>query len=114
MAQIFLEEIVYNILSYKRGIMNKTHDVIVLAEQFEKKIAAKAEYGGKGSFELPSSHKAAMKVTKGGSSCKNCRFVDAKNHSCKNKYYIEWNGGDSKLPDLELDEFCSDWWMPQK
>jgi hypothetical protein len=86
----------------------------ILADQFEKKIASQdGEYGGKGEFELPATHKAAMQVTKGGSSCKNCRFVDAENHACKNKYYIKWNGGDNKLPDLPLDEICSDWWEPR-
>jgi len=71
--------------------------------------AGKGEYGGKGEFELPDSHKAAMQVTKGGSCCKNCKYVDADKHECKNQYYIKWNGG-PKLPDLPLDEICSDWW----
>lgn len=96
--------------------MKNIRRLIVLADKFEKKIAAedsKEEYGGKGTFELPSSHKAAMQVTKGGSCCQNCKFVDAEKHACKNKYYIQWNGGDDKLPDLPLDEICSDWWEPQ-
>lgn len=89
----------------------------VLADKFALKIQANdssGEYGGKGEFELPSTHKAAMQVTKGGSSCKNCKFVDPENHACKNKYYIKWNGDSKKLPDLPLDEICSDWWEPQK
>ncbi len=92
----------------------------VLADYFEQKLATaedsekKGEYGGKGPFELPDTHKAAMQVTKGGSSCKNCIHVDAEKHECKSPYYVKWNGGDPKLPDLPLDEICSDWWEPQK
>ena len=93
--------------------MNSIKKLTVLAEDFETKLiaeAAKGEYGGKGPFELPKKHKAAMQVTKGGSSCQNCKFVNAGKHECKNKYYIKWNGGSKKLPDLPLDEICSDWW----
>lgn len=91
--------------------MNNIKRLIVLADHFEEKLAAnEGEYGGKGAFELPPTHKAAMEVTKGGSSCQNCRFVDAEKHACKNKYYIQWNGGDDKLPPLPLDQICSDWW----
>lgn len=95
--------------------MDNIKRLTVLADRFEEKLAAETQtnYGGKGSFELPASHKAAMQVTKGGSCCKNCRFVDAEKHACKNKYYIQWNGDDDKLPDLPLDEICSDWWEPQ-
>ena len=89
--------------------MKKVHKLLVLAEKFEKQ-ATEGEYGGKGKFELPDNHKAAIQVTKGGSCCKNCKYVDAENHACKNKYYIKWNGGSGKLPDLPLDEICSDWW----
>lgn len=94
--------------------MHNIKKLIILADDFEKKLAEnKGEYGGKGKFELPPEHKAAMQITKGGSSCANCRFVDAENHACKNKYYIQWNGGSDKLPDLPLDEICSDWWEPK-
>lgn len=94
--------------------MNNIKRLIVLADQFEQKIAAESqgEYGGKGPFELPSDHKAAMQVTKGGSCCKNCEYVNAEKHACKNQHYIKWNGGDDKLPNLPLDEICSDWWEP--
>lgn len=96
--------------------MSNLRRLIVLAETFARKLAAeeKGDYGGKGKFELPASHKAAMQVTKGGSSCSNCKHVDAENHACKSQYYIQWNGGDPKLPDLPLDEICSDWWEPQE
>lgn len=90
----------------------------VLADRLEDKLqnkepeksAADGEFGGKGKFELPPTHKAAMQVTKGGSCCKNCKFVDVENHACLNEYYIQWNGGSGKLPNLPLDEICSDWW----
>jgi hypothetical protein len=87
--------------------------LMVVSNFLEEKLkiyAETGEYGGKGKFELPDSHKAAIQVPKGGSCCQNCRFVDAQNHACKNTYYIQWNGGDDKLPDLPLDEICSDWW----
>lgn len=94
--------------------MKNVHKLLILAEKFNSKLALNGEYGGKGPFELPSNHKAAIQVTKGGSSCKNCKFVDAENHACTNKYYIKWNGGSGKLPDLPLDEICSDWWESKK
>lgn len=86
-----------------------TKRLLIFAEEVANKIEGK--YGGKGKFELPSNHKAAMQVTKGGSCCKNCKYVDAENHECNNKYYIQWNES-KKLPDLPLDEICSDWWEP--
>ena len=96
--------------------MSNLRRLTVLADTFARKLAAeegKGEYGGKGEFELPDNHKAAMQVTKGGSCCENCKHVDAENHACKSPYYIKWNGGDPKLPDLPLDEICSDWWEPK-
>jgi hypothetical protein len=96
--------------------MSKIHKLLVLADEYEKLATAseKGEYGGKGEFELPKSHVAAMQVTKGGSCCKNCKYVDAAKHECKNPHYIKWNGDDPKLPVLPLDEICSDWWEPKK
>lgn len=83
----------------------------VLAENFAAKLAEmENKYGGKGPFELPNNHKAALQVPKGGSCCANCKFVDAEKHECKSPYYIKWNGNDPALPDLPLDEICSDWW----
>jgi len=70
------------------------------------------QYGGKGPFNLPEDHVAAIQVPKGGSSCQNCRFVDVENHACNEPNYITWNGGDPSLPDLPLDEICSDWYSP--
>jgi hypothetical protein len=88
--------------------MKRSERLRVLENIF--KVAEKSEYGGKGPFNLPKNHKPFMKITKGGSSCKNCVFVNAEKHECNNKYYIEWNGGDKKLPESSLDEMCSDWW----
>lgn len=89
----------------------------VIADKFEEiliKEGKKGQYGGKGEFSLPKNHKAAMQVTKGGASCENCKFVNAAKHECKNKFYAVWNGGSKKLPDLPLDEICSDWWQSKK
>lgn len=69
------------------------------------------KYGGKGKFELPDSHEAAIRVPKGGSSCSNCRFVSADGKHCENHHWVQWNGGDNKLP-YPADEYCSDWFEP--
>lgn len=88
--------------------------LIVLADDFEKKLAAdKGEYGGKGGFELPPDHKAAMVLESGTFSCANCKFVNAEKHECNSDYYIKWNGGSKKLPDAPLDKICSDWFSPK-
>lgn len=71
-------------------------------------------YGGKGEFELPPDHKAAMVIKGGSFSCANCKFVNAEKHECNNPYYIKWNGGDKKLPDAPLRNICSDWFSPKK
>lgn len=54
----------------------------------------------------PADHKAAMKVTKGGSMCKNCEYVNGQ--KCTNEYFIKWNGSD--IIPAPTDEYCSDWW----
>ena len=96
--------------------MKEIKRLIVLANNFDSKASrpSKGEYGGKGKFELPTNHIAAIEVPEGGSCCANCKCVDAENHECMNKYYIEWNGGNSKLPDLPLNKICSDWYEPEK
>lgn len=68
-------------------------------------------YGGKGPFNLPADHVAAMEVPKGGACCEKCVFVDAENHACKQPDYVTWNGGDPSLPNLPLDQICSDWFQ---
>lgn len=71
-------------------------------------------YGGD-EFELPSDHKAGMKVSKGGSSCATCKFGDPRDDGphCTNAYWVKWNGGDDKIP-APSDEYCSDWWTPKE
>ena len=64
----------------------------------------------KGKPEYPADHKAAMRVTKGGSCCANCKFWDGED--CENKYYRKWNNGSGEIP-VKPDEFCSDWWEPK-
>jgi len=59
--------------------------------------------------EYPADHKAAMRVTKGGSCCANCEYLKGK--ECTNEYYIKWNGS-GNIP-APIDEFCSDWWEPK-
>lgn len=96
--------------------MSNLRKLTILADSFEEKLTsqAKNEYGGEGTFELPKNHIAAIQVPKGGSCCQNCKYVDVKNHACENKHYIKWNGDSGKLPDLPLDEICSDWYEPKK
>lgn len=70
----------------------------------------KESYGG-GKYELPDSHKAAMKVPNGGACCANCSWWDSENKHCDNKYYEQWSG--SKEIPYKPEEFCSDWWQPK-
>jgi len=73
----------------------------------------KEKYGSKGKYELPSNHKAGMKVPTGGSCCANCRWWNAKKEQCINEYYIQWNDGSGKIPE-KANEYCTDWWEPKK
>lgn len=58
----------------------------------------------------PSDHKPGMKVPKGGSMCKNCKFLkDPERKICGNKDFVRWNGSDV-IPG-EIDAYCSDWFM---
>lgn len=86
---------------------------LTLVDLIKEAIKIMGEYGGKGKFELPDNHNAGMKVPKGGSSCANCKFLGEDKKSCGNKYWITWNGGDSKLP-APADEYCSDWFEAKK
>ncbi len=56
----------------------------------------------------PADHKPGMRVTKGGSMCGNCEYLAEDKVSCKNKYFITWNG--SKTIPGPVDSYCSDWW----
>lgn len=67
----------------------------------------KVSIKSKSKAEYPLDHKPGMKVPKGGSMCANCEYFDGK-ESCKNEYFIKWNGT-GKLP-APADQYCSDWW----
>lgn len=90
---------------------NSIENILKQAADFEKlaEDKPKGEYGGKGPFKLPISHKAGIKVPKGGSSCDNCKYYQSEGQ-CGNKYWVEWNGGDSTIPSDSPDEYCCDWW----
>lgn len=75
-----------------------------------KRLPLLERYGGAGPFELPPDHDPAMKVSKGGSCCANCRFL-GEDGLCEEEHYVRWHG-DGEL-DAPPDEFCSDWWMPK-
>jgi hypothetical protein len=64
-----------------------------------------------GSVSYPADHKPGMQVPKGGSSCASCEYLGADGKTCKNTYFIAWNGSDT-LP-APADEYCSDWWEPK-
>lgn len=57
---------------------------------------------------LPKNHKLGLKVTKGGSMCANCKFLDSPT-TCGNEGFIEWNDG-NELPEPK-DQYCCDLWM---
>jgi broad specificity phosphatase PhoE len=63
-------------------------------------------------FELPRNHEPGMKVPKGGSSCASCEYLGDDKKTCKNEYFIKWNGSD-KLP-APADSYCSDWYQEKK
>lgn len=62
-----------------------------------------------GKIEYPSNHKPGMRVTKGGSMCGNCEYWIKGGNLCGNKYWIQWNDGDNKIP-YPADEYCCNWW----
>lgn len=65
--------------------------------------------GSRPTILYPSDHKVGMKVTRGGTMCANCEYVDGLN--CTNKYFMRWNGGE-KIPG-RIDEYCCDFWEAQ-
>lgn len=89
--------------------------LLVLAQEFEDKLDSDKNYGGKGPFKLPPDHKAGMIVPKGGACCANCKFGEMREDGphCKSTYWIEWNGGDSRLPVDDPETYCSDFWSPK-
>ena len=71
-------------------------------------------YGGKGPFELPESHKAGMAVPKGGSHCGNCEYYHSENNGCKNEFWRKWAGKTDENHEIPVpgDEYCCDWYEP--
>ena len=67
-------------------------------------------YGGKGKFQLPPEHEAAIRVPKGGSSCSSCKYWNGS--KCSSTYYQEWSGNNGEIP-FSPDEYCSDWYEPK-
>ena len=69
---------------------------------------------------FPADHQAGMRVPKGGSMCKNCKFLkDAENRICDEPNFIAWDGGDGKPEGSDkipyaIDSYCSDWWKPSE
>ena len=69
---------------------------------------------------FPADHQAGMQVPKGGSMCKNCKFLaDAENRICSEPNFIAWDGGDEKPEGSDkipyaIDSYCSDWYQPRK
>ena len=66
--------------------------------------------GGNGHPTYPDDHKPLLRVPRGGSCCANCKFVNVAKHSCGSPHYARWNNGSHQLPNLPLDEMCSDWY----
>jgi len=69
-------------------------------------------YGGPGEMVLPPTHKAGLKVPKGGSCCANCKWWNKEEQICSSTYYVEW-AGTNKIP-YKANEYCTNWWEPIK
>jgi hypothetical protein len=55
-----------------------------------------------------------MRVPRGGSMCKNCKYLkDADKRICGSEYFIAWNHGSNVIPG-PIDEYCSDYYEPAK
>ena len=59
----------------------------------------------------PADHQVGMKVPKGGSMCANCEYHEPEGNTCKNEFFIRWNGS-NQIPE-PADEYCSDYWEPK-
>lgn len=59
----------------------------------------------------PANHQPAMKVPKGGSSCKTCKFLGRDEKTCASPDYRAYYGHNRLLQHYE--EFCSDWYTPK-
>jgi hypothetical protein len=65
------------------------------------------DYGGPGEMVLPSTHKAGLRVPKGGSCYANCKRWSPEEQICNSQYYQEW-AGTSTIP-YAADEYCTNW-----
>ena len=54
----------------------------------------------------PPDHKVGMEVTKGGSMCANCEYVDG--NKCTNEYFKKWKG--NNIIPAPTDQYCCDFW----
>jgi len=67
---------------------------------------------------FPDDHKFAMKVTKGGSSCSNCKWLSSDGYGCDNEYFRKWQTEVEGKDDPEsygvlpepAEEYCCDLW----
>lgn len=70
----------------------------------------KENFGGPGKMILPATHKAGLRVPKGGSCCANCKYWAAEEEVCVSKHYIKW-AGTNTIP-YAANEYCTNWWEP--
>ncbi len=77
---------------------------------FNLKSILTEDYGGTGEMILPTTHKAGLRVPKGGSCCANCLYWDSVQEICTSKYYQQW-AGTNTIP-YPADEYCTNWWEP--
>ena len=62
----------------------------------------------------PPSHKAGMRVPKGGSSCSSCAYLrDAIKRICGNPGWVKWHHGNPRIP-APIDEYCCDLYEPRR
>jgi hypothetical protein len=78
--------------------------------EWQLKQQLKEEYGGPGPMELPDSHRAGLKVPKGGSCCANCKWWNKEEQVCTSTYYAKW--ADTNTIPYPADEYCTNWWEP--
>ena len=73
-----------------------------------KDLLTTENYSGPGKLILPKSHRAGLKVPKGGSCCANCKYWNSGKEVCTNEYYIKW-AQTNTIP-YAPNEYCTDFW----